>query len=101
MSFEECKEYVLFVKLKACPLTGPLPSLEKITKADEDTRSLWAQSMRGGATLAAAMKSNAPEMHVLWLWACETKVREARDIVDNAPDAKSPSRPAKSARVSL
>ena len=100
MTFEECREYVLFVRLKACPLTGPLPPLEKITRADEDTRSLWASSMRGGATLSVAMKRNSAEMHALWLWACETKVREARDVVDSAR-AQSPPRPAKAARISV
>ena len=41
--FEEVKEYIFFVRLRICPLTGVVPDLSNVTKADEDTRSLWAE----------------------------------------------------------
>lgn len=90
VTFEECREYVIFVCLKACPLTGPLQLLEKITKANEHTRFLRGASMRGGATFSAAMKADAPEVHALWLWVCETEVREAREVVESPSEADTP-----------
>ena len=97
VSLEECKEYLLFVRLRACPLIGNLPDLDKVVKADEDTRSLWAASMRSGLTMSEAMFAHKAEMNALWLWACSSRVAATRQ--DIAADDGSGDGPATPPRV--
>ena len=82
VSLEEVKEYLLFVRLRICPLTGVVPDLSKVTKADEDTRSLWAASMRSGLSLSEAMLCHKAEMNAFWMWACNSRAGDARRDID-------------------
>ena len=63
-----CNEYVSMVRRKATPSAGrQQPSVQDVKQADEDTRTLWADKMRFGATLREAVEETRAEVAALWL----------------------------------
>lgn len=83
---QQCRDYCNYVRNKACPLDEAHPALGKVIKADEDTRALFADSMRGGMSLGEAMDANRSRMEAIWLWACGKEAADARaDLKDQGP----------------
>ena len=55
-SMQVVRDYLSFVRAKVAPLNGQLQSLSSLRRADEDTRTLWAEAMREGKTFDDAVK---------------------------------------------
>ena len=75
-SMEVCRTYLQYLRHKLCPLGEPRFSVAALRQADEDTRAMWAESMRSGMSLDEAFHVNEAKMHVLFLF---TSKRDAQD----------------------
>ena len=91
-SLSAVKSYLSFVRQKCQGHFSANDLLSLVRASDEDTRCLWAESMRCGATLSEAMASCASKQEALWLWARASDVLTARAVVtpDGAEKRKRP-----------
>ena len=78
-----CRDYVSYVAIRATPISGKWPPIERVRRADEDTRALWASHMRKGATLTEAMDLSKQNMEAFWLWAAQDQIEIARSVLPN------------------
>ena len=91
-SLSAVKSYLSFVRQKCQGHFSASDLLSLVRASDEDTRCLWAESMRSGATLSEAMATCAAKQEALWLWARAGDVLNARGVVtpDGAEKRKRP-----------
>ena len=82
-----CRDYVSYVAIRATPLSGKWPPIERVRRSDEDTRALWASHMRKGASLSEAMELSAQKMEAFWLWTAQDQVETARVTVPHLDES--------------
>ena len=87
-SMQVVRDYLSFVRAKVAPLTGQLQPLSALRRADEDTRTLWAEAMREGKSFDEAVKSCEAKVAALWLFAHPADVTSAQALVDLDPSPK-------------
>ena len=87
-SMQVVRDYLSFVRAKVAPLNGQLQSLSSLRRADEDTRTLWAEAMREGKTFDDAVKACEGKVAALWLFAHSADLLFARAVVETEPDSK-------------
>ncbi|CAE7913330.1 unnamed protein product [Symbiodinium necroappetens] len=93
-SLDCIREYLAFVKSKVAPLTGGMHSLSDLRRADEDSRTLWAEQMRSGKTFDEAVQASEAKVAALWLFASRTDVGAASAVVvEEDDDARPTKRP--------
>ena len=92
-SMQTCRDYLVYVKSKATPLSGSHPPLHLVRQADEETRSLWAEQMRNGSTFDQAVANMDSKQAALWLFANKQDVAEAQgSLPDFGTPPKEPKR---------
>ena len=93
-SLDCIREYLAFVKSKVAPLPGGMHSLSDLRRADEDSRTLWAEQMRSGKTFDEAVQASEAKVAALWLFASRTDVGAASAVVvEEDEDARPTKRP--------
>ena len=54
------------------------PSVERVSRADMDTRALWADKMSKGMSLDEAVKTTQSEVGHIWLFTNDIEINYAR-----------------------
>jgi hypothetical protein len=77
-SMKVVHEYLVYVRLRVCPLIGQWPPLAKCIQSDQFTRSLWNAKIREGLTMDEAIIASRPEQYGFWCWAAEFIANHAK-----------------------
>jgi hypothetical protein len=85
-TMQTAMDYLEYVRSRACPLNAPARDLSRVRKADEDTRLLWADRMRGGMSFDEAVKDCMGQQAAHWMWTSEADARKVRDATQEEQD---------------
>jgi hypothetical protein len=81
-SMQSAREYLEYVRRKACPLHGQPRLLNMVRSSDEDVRILWAEHMRAGKSFDEALELTTAVRAAHWLWTTKTDSDEVRTRYD-------------------
>ncbi|CAE8621187.1 unnamed protein product, partial [Polarella glacialis] len=93
-SLQCCRDYISFVRSKVAPMNCQLQPLRLLRRADEDTRTLWADKMRQRLTFDAAVEACESKVAAVWLFANANDVAAARETLGRADSESEGFKPA-------